>query len=153
MVRAGRGIGDDLAIGDLAIGRQRRDEGDVGQMVPPGKRVVEHPHVTGHGTAFGHGAHRLVHRAEVHGDVGGLGDHPPGRVEQGGGAVPAFLDVGRVGAAHEQCPGLLGDTGKGAGQYRQRHRIHPVLRSKAGGCPVSPAPTAKAGIRRRIRFG
>ncbi len=73
----------------------------------------------------------------------GLGDHPAGPVEESGRAVAAFLDVGRVGAADQQRPHLLGDPGEPARQYRQRHRVHPAIFARYR-TPVTNRPAMPA---------
>ncbi len=86
-----------------------RDERDVGQVRAAGVRVVEdrdlpRPEVEPHDRGDGIG-----HRAEVDGDVLGLGDHPSTLVEQRGRAVAAFLDVRGEGGADQDGAHLLRD--------------------------------------------
>ena len=84
-------------------------ERDVGQVRAAGVRVVEdrdlaglEPEAHDRGDGFGH-------RAEVHGNVLGLRDHPPALVEQRGRAVAAFLDVRGEGGADQDGTHLLRD--------------------------------------------
>src|SRR3954468_13385570 len=65
--------------------------------------------------AGAHGGDGGGHGPEVHRDVLGLHDHLAGRVEEGGGAVTALLDVGAVGRAHEHGAHLLARGAQGAG--------------------------------------
>lgn len=58
----------------------------------------------------------LLHGAQVHGDVGGVGHQPPVRPEKGAGEVEALLDVGGDGRAlqdpaHLLCGGTEGPGG------------------------------------------
>jgi hypothetical protein len=52
------------------------------------------------------------HCAEVDGDVGGLGDHVPGGIEDGARKIQAFLDVWGIARAPEQRPHLFRDGGE-----------------------------------------
>ena len=90
-----------------------RDEGDVGQVGAPPEGVVEDHHVPRcEGDLLDGLGHREGHRAQVDGDVGGLGDHPALGVEEGAGKVPAFLDVGGVAGLAQHHPHLLGNGGE-----------------------------------------
>ena len=89
--------------------RDPRDEGDVREVRAARVRVVDHVELTGLRVARQDGGDRLGHRAEVHGDVLGLDDHPALLVEERGRAVPPLLDVGREGGADERRAHLLGD--------------------------------------------
>ncbi len=71
-----------------------RDERDVGQVGAAGVGVVDDEGVTGLEAELAAGGDGVGHRAEVHGDVLGLGDHPPACVEHRGRAVAPLVDVG-----------------------------------------------------------
>ena len=86
-----------------------RDERDVRQVRAARVRVVEHVDLARLRVARHHGGDRLGHRAEVHRDVLGLGDHPPALVEERGRAVAPLLDVGGERGADERRAHLLGD--------------------------------------------
>ena len=65
------------------------------------------------------GQHRrdgVGHRAEMDGNVLGLGDHAAALVEQGGRAVAPLLDVGRERGADEHGAHLLGDRAERAAE-------------------------------------
>lgn len=51
--------------------------------------------------------HGLLHGAQVHGNVGGVGDQPPVGPEEGAGEVQALLDVGGDGRALQDAAHLL----------------------------------------------
>lgn len=51
--------------------------------------------------------HGLLHGAQVHRDVGSVGDQPPVGPEEGAGEVQAFLDVGGDGRALQDAAHLL----------------------------------------------
>ncbi len=78
---------------DGEAARDTRDEGDVGEVRAAGVRVVDREDLARRRVAGHHRGDRLGHRAEVHGDVLGLRDHPARIVEDGGRAVAALLDV------------------------------------------------------------
>ncbi len=115
VVRAGHRVADDRArrspIGDTSV--------TSGRWVPPVYGSLRIQVSPGTRTARSHGRDGLGHRAEVHRDVLGLGDHPGLGVEQRGRAVPALLDVRGVRAAHQRRAHLLGDPGQRAAQHRQ----------------------------------
>ena len=86
-----------------------RDERDVGQMRAAGVGVVEDEDVVGAWVAGDHRGDRRGHRAQVHRNVLGLGDHPAGRIEDRGRAVAALLDVRREGGPDQRRAHLLRD--------------------------------------------
>ena len=87
----------------------RRDQRDVGEVRSARVGVVEDPHVAGLWRPLQHGGNRVRHRAEVHGNVLGLRDHPSALVEDRRRAVAALLDVRRERRAHERSAHLLRD--------------------------------------------
>jgi hypothetical protein len=125
---------------DVAVDVERRDERDVRQVGAAAVGVVDDPHVAGVGLVLDHRRHRLGHRAEVDGDVLGLGDHRALGVEQRGRAVAALLDVGGVGAADQHRAGLLGDARQRAGEHAQRDGIKAHRRSSTSVPALSTAP-------------
>ena len=90
-----------------------------GRWVPPRYGSLTIQTSPGLGLALDHRGDRLGHRAEVDGDVLGLGDHRALGVEQRGRAVAALLDVGGVGAADQHRARLLGDARQRAGEDRE----------------------------------
>ena len=70
------------------------DQRDVGEMRPPGIRVVQDEDVARRGGECPHGRDGLVQRAQMHRNVRRLGDHLARGVEQGRGAVASFPYVG-----------------------------------------------------------
>ena len=82
-----------------------------GRWVPPGEGVVDDGDVAfaRAGRAASRTAATLArHRAEVDGDVGGLGEQVAVGVEEGAGEVAALLDVGGEGDPLERDAHLLG---------------------------------------------
>ena len=55
------------------------------------------------------GQNALAHRAQVHGDVRGIGHQAPAAIEQGAGEIKALLDVHRDARLLQTRPHLLGD--------------------------------------------
>ena len=53
--------------------------------------------------------HALAHRAQMHGNVGGVGNQIPACVEQGAGEVQPLLDIDRVGGVLQRRAHLVGD--------------------------------------------
>ena len=86
-----------------------RHERDVRQMRTAGVRIVEDPHVVARRCVPHHRGHRVGHRAEVHGNVLGLRDHPPACVEHRSRAVAPLLDVRRERRANEGRAHLFRD--------------------------------------------
>ncbi len=102
-------VGDEEG-GALPPEKDRRHQGDVGQVGPSAIGVVEKDRVAGREVRALQGRrHRQGHRSEMHRDVGGLGHHPPLPVEEGAGEVPPLLDVGGEGGAHQHRPHFLGE--------------------------------------------
>lgn len=54
----------------------------------------------------------LRHGAEMHGNMGRLGDKITAGVKDGAGKIPSFLDVGGKGGAGENNAHFLGNGGK-----------------------------------------
>jgi hypothetical protein len=111
---------------DLAPDLDCLDERQVGKVRPALVWVVEKEDVTGIRTLPDDGTHCVGHRAEVHGDVRGLRDHPSVGVEQRGRGVPSLTDVGRQRATNQYRAHLLRD-------HRDRVRHHGQLERVEGG--------------------
>ena len=88
-------------------------------MRAAGVRVVQDVRVVGAGVHAPDRVHRVRHRAEVNGDVLGLGDQPTAVVEQRRRAVAPLLDVGGEGGADQDGAHLLGDRAEGAAENLQ----------------------------------
>jgi hypothetical protein len=82
-MRARRGIAE----------RRTGDERHVGEVRAARVRIVEHVDVFRPRPARANGRDGIGEGAEVDGDVLGLDNHPPARVEERGRAVAALLDV------------------------------------------------------------
>ena len=91
-----------------------RDERDVGQVGAAGVGVVEDEDLAVGRPLGDDGGDGVRHRAEVDGDVLGLGDHPAALVEERGRAVAPLLDVRRERGADEGGAHLLGDRAQRA---------------------------------------
>ncbi len=104
VVRPDRRVADnDPVLGD------HLDHGQVGEMRAAVIGIVEQEDVVRLRTARAHGAHRLGERAQMHGNVGGLRDHPAVGVEQRARGIAPLPDVRRERAALEHRAHLLGD--------------------------------------------
>ena len=66
---------------------------------------------------------RTDHRTEMDRDMIGLGDQPAGRIEQGGRAVAALLDVGGEGGADQDRAHVLGDGQEAVAEHLHLDRI------------------------------
>ena len=99
-----------------------RDQRDVGQVGAAGVGVVDHADARpAAASSSRHGGHGVGHRAQMHGDVLGLRDHPPAGVEHRRRAVAPLLDVGRMRGADQRRAHLLGDAAQArAGHHLQR---------------------------------
>jgi hypothetical protein len=124
-----------------------RDERDVRQVRTAGKWIVEDEDVADARPAGHHCGDRVRHRAEVHGDVLGLRDHPPLLVEERCRAVAALLDIGRKGRADQDDAHLLGDRAKRGADHLERDgyiNSHHVRLSTSVPC-ASVSPRQPAG--------
>ena len=90
-----------------------------GRCVPPAYGSLRMKTSSGPGSQRDDGGDRGGHRAEVDGDVLGLGDHPAAGVEDRRRAVAPLLDVGREGRADQRRAHLLGDRAKGVADHLQ----------------------------------
>src|SRR6266700_8001905 len=83
------------------------------------------------------------------GNVLGLRDHPPARVEEGSRAVAALLDVRGEGGAYEDGAHLLGDRPKRASEHLEldiHALVTPPSRSRYGQRAISiPIPHPPRG--------
>src|SRR4028119_230606 len=92
-------------------------------MGAPGVRIVYRKDVPGAGIVAHDRRDCLGHRAEVDGDVLGLGHHAAPTVEERRGAVAPLLYVRGVGATDQDRPHLLGYPRQGARQHREGYGI------------------------------
>jgi len=104
---------------------ERRHHGDVRQMGATFERVVGDHDVARLEIreAGQHGAHGLAHGAEVHGDMGGVGDQAACAVEDRAGVVEALLDVGRDRGVTQHGAHLLRDGHEAVAEDLEAHRI------------------------------
>ena len=128
----GHGRGRRLRIdsGGSAVAREVRDvdgreQGDIGQVCAPLKRVVHHGHVAGpesaEGLESGRDAHR--HRPQVHRHVVAQSDRRTSGVEEGAGVVPSLLDIRGIGGAAQGRPHLLGQGGEQMTEDLEGHGV------------------------------
>jgi hypothetical protein len=89
MVRAARREADQLPC----VRKYGGDDGDIGEVGPAGKGVVEDPRHAIDMALIAHRRHRCRHGAQMHRYVLGLHDHLPVHVEEGRGGIAALLDV------------------------------------------------------------
>ena len=118
VVRAARGKPDQAPGGE-----DRSDQRDVRKVGPSRERIVQHPEVAGAVLLAEDRGHRVGHRAEVDRDVLGLHHELALGVEEGGGAVVAFLDVRREGGADEHRSHLVASRAKGAHEDLEGDRV------------------------------
>ena len=69
------------------------------------------------------GQNALAHRAQVHGDVRGIGHQAPAAIEQGAGEIKALLDVHRDARLLQTRPHLLGDRHEAMAKQLQIDRV------------------------------
>ena len=87
------------------------------------------------------------HRAEVDGDVLGLGDHPAAFVEECRRAVAAFLDVGRERRTDERRAHLLGDGPQERADDLQLHVRHGSQSVRVAAVAYDHAETSRGRTR------
>ncbi|MNS92515.1 hypothetical protein D3C72_1266570 [compost metagenome] len=119
--RAGHRAADVRMVRDIrrekaqrAVPEHRRDDIDVGQVAAISKIGIVADEDVAVADAVRresaqNGAHRAVQRAQVQRDLRALGHQPARGVEQGHGAILAFLDIGRERRAHQRVVHVLGD--------------------------------------------
>ena len=90
--------------------------------------IVEDPRLAELGAPPAYRGHGVRHRAQVDGDVLGLGDHPAVPVEERRGAVLPLLDVGRERRADEDGAHLLRDRAERAADHLELDGDHAALR-------------------------
>ena len=115
-----------------------------GRCEPPANGSLRTKTSPGRGPVRDHRRDRLGHRAEVDGDVLGLGDHAAPGVEERGRAVAPLLDVRRERAPDEHRAHLLRDPGESRAHHGQGHRVHDRSRTRvpaASGSPAQPGRT------------
>jgi hypothetical protein len=112
--------------------RDDLDHGEIGEMRPTVRRVIEQKQVTGARPGGAHRCHRLGHGAQMHGNVRRLRHHAPRRVEERAGSIAPFADVGRDAAALEQPAHLLGQHGHALREDGELERIEGA-RCRGGG--------------------
>ena len=132
-----RGQAAGLPAADVGVVRARdreadgraRDERDVGQVRPARERVVEDEDVARPGIVRADGGDGVGHRAEMDGDVLGLGDHAAAPVEERGRAVAPLLDVrGERGPDQDRAHLLRDRTERGADQLELKfHFFHALV--------------------------
>lgn len=127
----------------------RRNKRNIWQMIAALIRVIEDDDIArGKGGAvLDGGLHGGRHRAQVDGDVGGLGQHSAIAQENGAAKVEPFFDVGAVGGASQGDAHFFGNGGKKMAEYgkgngrcrfshnlvhkdrqiTQRHHIRPIV--------------------------
>ena len=115
----------------LAVQEYRGDQGHVGQVGAAPVGVVEDPGDPGPLLLAEHRGDRVGHRAEVDGDVLGLHHQLAVGVEEGGRAVVALLDVGRVGGADQRRAHLIAGGAQAADQDLERDRVEAVAAHRA----------------------
>ena len=106
--------GDDGAVDEDRFGQH--DVGQVRAAAFIGVVAAEHvagPHLRDR-VALHDVRDQAEEAAEMHRDVLGLAQRVAVDVEQGGGAIAAFLDVGGVGGADQGLAHFLDDGGQGA---------------------------------------
>ena len=125
-----------------------------GRCVPPAYGSLRTKTSSGCGLLGQRRRNRVGHRAEVDGNVLGLGDDPAAFVEEGGGAVAPLLDVGREGGADEDGAHLLGDRAERAAEnlelnvhVRVSLQVAPSLAPThpGGSQQVDPSSSSTAG--------
>ncbi len=94
----------------------RRDDRHVGQVAAAPEGVVGDVNLAGAqvGHVVAQAAHAFLHRAEMHGDVRGVGDERGRGVEERAGEIQPLLDVGGQRRALERRAHLFGDRGETA---------------------------------------
>ena len=136
---------------EAAVREHRAHHVDVGQVRAAARvRIVGDEHVARRQRRDRIAREDLPHdaeqRAEMHGDVLGLGDHLAAGVEDGRRAVLALLDIGRVGGLDERGAHLLGDREEGRADHLERHAVHGVSpRSRTTRKPRSSTVASWAG--------
>ena len=108
-----------------ALGEYRRDHGDVGKVRAAIIGRVQHPHIA-RLERVGFAQHRLdapVHRAEMDGNMRGVRDQPPARIENGAGEVEPLLDVDRARGVLQRIAHLLGDRDEEIVEHFEQDRI------------------------------
>ncbi len=133
-------VGD---VGDeaerLVAGEDGRHQVDVGQVGAAARvGIVDDEHVAGREVPERVAPENLLdraqERAEVHGDVLGLGDHPTARVEDRRRAVAPLLDIGRVRGADEGGAHLL--------RHREERRADDLERDAIHGLSAAQRPSS-----------
>ncbi len=109
------------AAGDVAdqnrLVEDRRDEGDVGEVGTAEGGVVGDRDVAGaEGDGVGDSTDAGAKRAEVDGDVRGVGDESALGIEEAAGEIEAFLDVGGEGDAAEHLAHLFDEAAEPCGE-------------------------------------
>ncbi len=123
-----------VRAGDGEAERRARDDRHVGQVRPARVRVVEDPDVSRRRVVRRDRGDRVRHRAEVHGDVLRLRDHPAALVEERRRAVAALLDVGGERGADQHGAHLLRDRAEGLAENLELNVHGPVTLSSLPAC-------------------
>lgn len=97
----------------LGVSPHRSDDSQVWQVAAPCAGVVAQQHIARVEVSpqvLDLELHRLLHGAQVHRNVGGIGDQPPIGSEEGAGEVQPLLDVGGDGRALQDAAHLLSNA-------------------------------------------
>ena len=123
---------DDVAL--MENGRGEDDIGKVGAAAGVGVVADEGIPVLDFGArvALQNGLDDTDQRAQMNGDMLGLIDGSSLRVEERGGAIAPFLDVGRIGGPDQGLSHLLGDGGNGVSDHLDHDGIDGLLRGLPG---------------------
>ncbi len=141
--------GDVGQVGAAGIGRVDQ-VGAVGAHGPRGARRAFSPVRRGGGKRAQDGAHRIPHAAQVHRDMGGVGDEVAPGVEQGAGEVQALADVDRAGGVPQGAAHVLGDAHEAAVEQAEPGGVGPGSVGAAVGDPTGAQEQVAA--RRHFQF-
>ena len=135
-----------------AVHLHRTDERDVREVRPAGVGIVQDEDLARRGGQCPHGGDGLVQRAQMHRNVGRLGDHLAGGVEQSRGAVASLPDVGRDRRMNQHQPHLLRDGGEGVPHHLEAHGVEAHVRARStapDACTVPHQPGSTSAVASR----
>ena len=107
------------------------NERDVREVRTAGVGVVQDEDVARRWGQDPYGGDGLVQGAQMHGNVGRLGDHRAGGVEQGRRAVASFTNIGRDRRVNEHEAHLFRDGGEGVPHHLEAHRVEAHVRASS----------------------
>ncbi len=118
--------GDEKGGRLCALGEDRCDHRDVGQMVAPREGIVHDHHISDRPDReqIQQGLHAGRHGPEMGGDVRGLREHSPVAIKERARKIEPLLDVRRITGALQRDPHLFGHTGETMAVEFQRDWIH-----------------------------